>query len=107
MEEESLSGELRVASVVEVGLERRDERLLALELEQAGQAGVQKLLRVRGVREPREHAERAELVPPRGRAVLGRAHGHAQGQTGVHVGAVRVAEMLAALAEAERDARGS
>src|SRR4051794_17970446 len=61
MEEQRLGGELGVAPVVEVSLERLDQRFLALEREQLGQPGMDQLGRVGRLGGAREQPVGAEL----------------------------------------------
>ena len=101
MQEQRLGRELRVAAVVEVGLQRAHERLLGVQREQLRDARVQQLLGVRRLGGAGQHAVGAEVGPARRGTVLGGARRHAHGQPGVLVRAVRVGQVLARLGEAD------
>src|SRR4051794_3991544 len=101
MEEQRLGRELRVTAVVEVGLERLDERFLALERKQLRQAGVDELAGVRRLGGAGEQPVGPELLPPGGRAVLGQRAGDAQREPRVLVCAMRLAQVVVLTAVAK------
>jgi hypothetical protein len=91
VQSEPLGARLRVASQIEVGFQRREDRVVSL-VEKRGQAGVEAGRRLRVGRQLSQCPEHAQILPAGGRAGGRYGRGHPRGLPGLTVGQAGVRE---------------